>query len=332
MRASTITSWFRHRLVRFNLVNYIPDPVLILGTPEEITIETTNVCDLKCPLCARVNMKREGRHMTFTEFKHIIDQFPHLRTVYLHNLGEPLLNPEIFGIIRYASKSRHLYTYLSTNCTTLHLHTNDIFNSGLSTINLCMEGLTKEAHERYRVGSDFQRIKRNIETFCEDKYRRNAQIEIILQVLMTKYNEAQLDRLTDFAKDIGVDHLRLKFISLSLGEIEDQQTLDRRAEEWLPKNPKYRKYFYENGHVRINKPKTPCLWALTPVILSNGDVTVCCLDTNGTYAVGNVFKTSFNKIYRTEKFKLMRKMVLARALPLCKACTTSEKKGSNIIF
>lgn len=298
------------------------DDLLIYRQPQTMTIETTNHCNLLCPICGRAKMQRHPRHMSFEEFKKIIEQIPTLNTVILHNLGEPFLNSDIFDIITYAYK-RNLHTILSTNATILPI--NKILHSGLSSITLCLEGASKESHEKYRVGSKFEEVKRNIELFCKEKTRNNAHIHVILQTLITKYNESEIHDLIKLAKTLAVDELRLKFISLSLGEIDNQSDLDSRAMEWLPKRSSYRKYHYEHGHVRRIKPsKKYCFSSLSPVVLSNGEVTVCCLDIDGRYTMGNIFQKPFNKIFHSKRAKLLRRESIHRRLPLCKTCTIGE--------
>ncbi len=53
---------------------------------------------------------------------------------------------------------------MSTNAA--HLRIDDLLASGISTIVITLDGVTKESHEKYRVGSDFQQIKSTIESLA----------------------------------------------------------------------------------------------------------------------------------------------------------------------
>lgn len=40
--------------------------------PNDIMIEPTNICNLRCPLCSNKTMKRKKGFMTYDQFKYII--------------------------------------------------------------------------------------------------------------------------------------------------------------------------------------------------------------------------------------------------------------------
>lgn len=83
----------------------------------KIYIETTNRCNLNCVFCP--GTRREPRMMTPEEFSFILDQTEPLTDfVYLHLMGEPLLNPALFSFAD-AVFERGLKLCLTTNGTLL---------------------------------------------------------------------------------------------------------------------------------------------------------------------------------------------------------------------
>src|SRR5262245_30239999 len=128
---------------------------------EMFMVEPTTQCNLKCPLCpVPTHMHRPGFHMQMHTYRDVVDDIAgHAKLLALWNFGEPFLNPEIFEMIRYAEE-RHVPVRVSTNSTFLGEHeVQSIFDSDLSSIIVCLDGASKETHERYRIGSTFELVR-----------------------------------------------------------------------------------------------------------------------------------------------------------------------------
>ena len=83
--------------------------------PNEINIEPTNKCNMKCKFCARHNLTRANCDMDFTKFCDITDEVKeHTDAFKFIGIGEPLLHPNIAEMIEYAH-SKGITTYLTTN-------------------------------------------------------------------------------------------------------------------------------------------------------------------------------------------------------------------------
>jgi radical SAM protein with 4Fe4S-binding SPASM domain len=73
----------------------------IAGLPIHIQVETTNACNLRCATCHRDLLYPQPTIMKFVDFKKIYDNvLP--ENINVSGLGEPLLNPDIFEMIKYA--------------------------------------------------------------------------------------------------------------------------------------------------------------------------------------------------------------------------------------
>ena len=70
------------------------------------------------------------------------------------------------------------------------------------------------------------------------------------------------------------------------------------------------------------KEKKGCSELLSPVVMANGDVTICCMDFRGEYIVGNVAEKTFKELWRSPPYKFMREKANSFRLPLCKKCPT----------
>jgi len=304
---------------------------------KKFMIESTSLCNLKCPLCpVPAHLHRETGHMKTHTFEDVIDSISgYAKKIDLWNFGEPFLNPNIFEMIRYAT-DRKIKVRVSTNSTFLgEEEIEKIFWSNLSSIIVCLDGATKETHERYRIGSEFEEVLGGIRRLGESKRalgRTNPFIR--LQFLVFRYNEHEIDRMIEIAEEIGADQLALK--NVSLGTWLEQKVRTNISKKLLPENEKYRKYKVGLGkdELELKIQDGVCSWAYeNGVVLSNGDVTTCCYDSSGKHSFANVHKDGgLLPILESEKMQNVRKAIRERSLPLCRTCQYSDYGATLVNF
>ena len=76
-----------------------------LGMPLFVQIEITSKCNLVCKYCQRTSdpNNKSDNDMTIDSFNMVINQLKYpTRSVHLIGMGEPLLNPDLFSMIRSA--------------------------------------------------------------------------------------------------------------------------------------------------------------------------------------------------------------------------------------
>jgi len=136
--------------------------------PLFIDIESTSVCNLRCPFCSStyLNKKIKKGFITFELVKKIIDEGTDngLYGVKFNFRGEPLLHPEIHSFVKYAKDKGLIDVYFNTNALELTEEVSKrLIDSGLDRISISFEGHTKALYESYRVGSDFDTVVKNVE-------------------------------------------------------------------------------------------------------------------------------------------------------------------------
>lgn len=274
-----------------------------LKWPKTLMIEPTSKCNLSCPLCEHLFLRKEkSRDLKFNEFKNILNQFRDLENIYFWNFGEPYLNSETHKMIAYAKKTGIPNTYVSTNAHKLDYK--KIILSGLDYLIVSLDGIRQESYLKYRVGGKFKLVIDNIRNICEYKKQNNYKNpKVILQFVINRFNEEDVKGVVDFARKLGVDELRLK--TLNIGRFED------RKNEFLPKNFEYSRYKDDSLMYKAGRRENCSVpWYFT-AITSKGDVFVCCkCDNNKDYVMGNIFKNSFDKIWQGDKYTEFRKGIL----------------------
>ncbi len=299
----------RHRLKRSS------------GHPILLTIEPTNVCDQKCPVCetgAGV-LGRKKRFMSYHEFTSILDQFDdNLDQMFFYFMGEAFLNKEAYRMIRYAT-DRGIRVSSCTNGN--YIDPEQLVNSGIAEIDFQIAGMTQEVHQIYRVGGELKKTLQALEETLRLRNQPdcpNKQMKISVGFILMKHNEHQVEEFIQYAQRIGVDTYNI--IGTCARNVEQ-------AVQFLPTKPEYRIYDEEalqQGKLRPKyRPNNSCGWIYSTITIQvNGDVVPCCRDPKGEYVLGNVFDTPVYQIWNNEKFRALRKTVSTQSntFHLCQFC------------
>lgn len=135
--------------------------------PEEIYLEVTNRCNLKCRTCPQFFGMAERFHdLSWERFLEITGQFQALRRVVLHGIGEPLLNPRLGDMIRHL-KGRGAYVLFNSNGLLLRgRKAQDLAGSGLDELRVSIDGGTPATYQAVRGVDGFDRILGNLRRFA----------------------------------------------------------------------------------------------------------------------------------------------------------------------
>ncbi|MDD5529609.1 MAG: radical SAM protein [bacterium] len=288
----------------------------LLSMPFYLTIETGNICNLKCPLCPTGqghSGMRQG-FLSFDNFRSIIDQIGnYLLHIDLFNWGEPFLNKNIIPMIKYAN-SKYINTALSTNLNILDKEfAKELLCSGLDTLIISCHGATSESYLKYHIGGDFDRVINNMKLLIQEKKHLNIKSPLLKwQFLVFRYNQSEIQLAKDMANKLGII-LNIKKMRTDMGkEILYESSISiKRDKLWIPTVPQYSRYNIAED--RIFRKTTTCLnpWR-TSTINWNGDVFPCCMVAFDKFSFGNMFRTSFKNVWNNDKYVSARDILLGR--------------------
>jgi MoaA/NifB/PqqE/SkfB family radical SAM enzyme len=292
----------------------------ILGYPLFIVIEPINICNLSCPACSAPQkyISRERRAMSFEEFKIIVDKIKkYTCSIELFFCGEPLLNKDLFKMISYARQNK-LRVTVSTNGTLLHLYTKEIVNSGLNRLHVSFHGPTKDSLEKFMVGAKFEEIIKGVSLLVKTKRELGKRWPIIeLGMVVTRYNEDKIEMFINLAKKLGVKPVLKKFVLAE--NIYPEEEIMKNL-HFVPTDPKWSKYIIDGRKFYVKRTREKCDWWKSCIILVDGKVCACCYDIDGRYCYGNIFKSDFQRLWKSPISKKMRALIKNRGLPLCLKC------------
>ncbi len=297
-----------------------------LGGPVAAAVEPTDICSLRCPLCATGAglLDRERGCMSLQSFTAVLDALPgSVRDLYLWGQGEPFLAPDFTAMIR-AAAGRGLRTIVSTNGH--HFDDPDaVASSGLSRLIVSLDGIDRESYARYRRGGDFDRVTAGIREVAAAvrRHGRKKKPVIELQYLLTADSVADMGRFRALAAGLGADLVSFK--TLQAASMPGGDAL-------LPADLRYTRY-RRDREGRLVPDRLPLSGRCLRIYFScqidwQGNVLPCCFDKNSRHIMGNVFEQPLADIWNGPAFRAFRRAFTSggRPWPMCADCTEGLRR------
>lgn len=275
---------------------------IVQSLPMQLTLEPTNVCNLRCPACF-TGIGENGRVrslMSMELYQKLLDELGDtLMVLEFFNWGEPLLHKGLEAMIAAATE-RGIATVVSTNFS---LPFSDeraeaLVRAGLSVLSVSIDGARQESYEKYRVRGQLETVLNNCRAVVRAKKklgRRGPRLYWGFHVF--EHNVDDIPLAVELAHQIGMQ------ISVEKGWVV--------GDEWDPQGPY--KFF-------ANVTPGPCdfLWQHA-VVNNDGGVASCCgtfyqEDDMGRLAVqsSDLGAASFRAVWNGEGFRRSRRMYQAR--------------------
>ena len=285
----------------------------VTGSAYEWEIDTTNICQLKCPLChtGLGNVHRNQGVMSFDTYTKVVDQIKdYCMWLTLYSWGEPFLNKNIDQFVAYAHKQR-LATIMSSNLNKplTPQMAESIIKAGLDTLIISMDGVTQEVYEQYRVGGRIDRVINNIKLLVQTKRELGSKTPFIeWQYIVMRQNEHQVEDARVMAKELGVDAIIFKDVDFPFGWDDD----DAVAEQWLPESR-----LRESAFDRPYKENGDRCWRLwrSGVVNWDGGYAPCCYLTDKADDFGDASVTPIKEIWNNKKYRTARRLFEDDAVP-----------------
>jgi len=225
---------------------------LNLKGPLTVGIDITNRCNLRCKHCyANSCFDSKIPDITFEKFLDILNQLDRLGTSVISLAGgEPLLRPDLCKIVEAVTK-KGILLFLNSNGQLLTLdYAKRLKSSGLSHIEISIDGLEKN-HDIIRGKGTF---KKAIEGFNN---ARKAGLSVGVMTVVCRQNVNDVEKLIDFfykKKAIGIGFIRFKPVGRGK-EVKDWE-MSPQERKILIKSVYKKKVFYsqKNFNVKVETP------------------------------------------------------------------------------
>lgn len=185
------------------------------GRPHQLTMELTNVCNLRCPQCptGRGLKGRKASMLSLEDLERVMDELgPYAFKMDLHNWGEPLLNEDVYDAIRLC-EDRGVMTLMSTNFSVPFddEKAEALVRSGLSLLSVSVDGPDQQSYEIYRVRGKLETVLANVEMLQRAKKRLgSSHPEVIWSYLVFRHNQHLVPKARALARRYGMKFMTSK--------------------------------------------------------------------------------------------------------------------------
>ncbi|NKB20010.1 MAG: hypothetical protein GKS01_05630 [Alphaproteobacteria bacterium] len=270
----------------------VPREKVELQFPIHLDIETTNICNLLCPMCPRTIMVEQDEfsdlgRMTKAEYRNIIDeavQYPEFKSIKLNYLGEPLVHKDVSWQVEYAKQAGVVDVMMNSNATALTKKVGEgLLNAGLDNLFVSFDAANPKDYEIQRAGTTLGRVIDNVYQFVKlrDEINPSCQIRISMVMYKDPYWLEQFEAIKVIWKDL-VDAVGYGFFV-------------EREPNKMGEYPEVRDFHCAQPYQRM-------------FLKYNGNVTICCVDDKDETIVGNWRNDKLTDVWNGPLYKEIREL------------------------
>ena len=269
-----------------------------------VYVEITNICNMNCSFCH--GHSRPPRKMSRNEFSHILDQLTgQTKYVYYHLMGEPLTHPELPQFLQMAAE-KGFKSVITTNGTLLSKRGAEIISAGVHKVSISLHSFE---------GENWPHLKQyinDVASFAEEASKSG--IIVVLRLWNKGHDNGR--------NDVTVNLLRSRLT----GEWTDNSRGIRIREklflEWGDR------FQWPDKDAPVQGEEVFCYGLRDHFgILCDGSVVPCCMDSEGTIALGNIFHTPVLDILSSPRAQAMAECFERRTASeeLCRRCGYAQR-------
>ena len=198
-------------------------------------LEITNACNFKCTWCPDDVMGRRRGFMKLERAQQIVDEIAQKRSwlgplfpIKLHQMGEPMLHPELPAIVAYA-EGRGVPIELNTNCGLITAERIEaLYRAGLTNLILSYQTPDPESFRTRKAPRlAFDEYRDKVRLAIERKVALGARTNVEIDIMNTKH--------ADGYRIVSEDEQALAFLSDWIAfsqELERRHAVAPREHDW----------------------------------------------------------------------------------------------------
>ena len=293
----------------------------LLHFPQYFQVETTRLCNARCPFCPSDIWDKKTPYMSDALYKKVADEIIEHRDwvkfVDLQRAGEPLLDKKIYERVGYMKDGGVKFVALTTNASGLtEENARKLLAAGIDEVMLSIDSVEKEKYEQMRVGLKYEQVMANIRGFF--RLRDELKPDCIIRVRGVSFYDpsvpadlAEIESWERFWDDMKKPHDRIYM---------------KRAHTW--------------GNQRVVEGHSPVYdWVYHPCVIpfstmhvtAMGIVALCPQDFDATIELGDVNHNTIVEVWRGEKMRAMRALHMSgnrNDVSLCRGCRLFDEEFS----
>ena len=260
----------------------------------------------------RHDLNETTASLSLEDFAKVLDS-SNFRHVALHGWGEPLLNPELFQMVKYA-ESKGVSTELTTNATLLQGNIEEIFDSGLRNIAFGI-------HNKGNLPVVMPQIKELITQRDRKKLRRP---KTYIDIVIYRGNQNQIADLIEAAAELDIDALVLHRVYTIHDSNGDTKYISVQEEKELFLKVKR---LVRELNIKLYlppEPSIPCRAVKHSIfVTSEGNVTPCPYLPE--FYMGDALNEGLKEVIYSQRYRtFVRNM---KKHPICNKCPLGSTNG-----
>jgi hypothetical protein len=276
--------------------------------PNYVQIETVRTCNAACIMCPLAESPTQHRSMSDEHFEKLVRQLAEMTTrpqVAMHGLNEPLMDKKLVRRIKFLKDLGIKKVNVVSNATLMTRQTADaLIGAGIDAIAFSIDSIDADTYENIRLKLKLSDALGGVLSFIEARNAAAPELPITILFQYSQRNREQFATYREFWSQHlkpGTDMIALQAIH-SFGVFPDEM------------------------QIRDNNDACGQLFC-TMHLRAGGEVSMCCIDVESEWAMGDATKTSLVDIFNSDRIRLDRHrhlMGLRNEMSLCAGCDQPE--------
>lgn len=201
----------------------------------KLNVEVTTECNLNCIMCMRKAFTEDTGNMTMETYEALLPVLPHIESVNIIGIGEPLLNENVFDMIRLGRQHLpdHGIFSLTTNGTLIDSYVaRQLVSSGLDHVVVSIDGATPDTYAQIRRGARLDDVLHGIQLLNSAKAElHSSSPEIGIEFVAMKRNIKELPDILELAAEHGVGFIIVSNLLPHTEEMKEEVLYDFNSDE-----------------------------------------------------------------------------------------------------
>lgn len=299
--------------------------------PVTIFIETVKGCNFNCVMCRAGELAKS--YMSFETFKKLVDLFQDSLYVFPYVVGEPMLNKDIYKMIKYSSQVKKQVVLVISNFSVISPE--ELVKSEPVEVSASIDSVNPEKFSKIRVNGNLNQVLGNVEKLIEVKKNLRSYLPVVsFNTTLMRENSDEVEDIVKVGISMGVNKFyfqtvfKADFLNI-YGEIPELYSIERvrelknkykgKAKIFLISYYEYERGDYFSGY---------CQWAFSSLCIDVDGYAFPCyiLFSQRQKNFGNIF-ADYDKVMRrrAEFIKNFRK----KRPDICEGCPLYFRNASH---
>lgn len=290
--------------------------------PSTLILDVTNKCNLCCAFCSTDKYRKiiQNKNLSYDTAKKILKKFKMADFVGFCGAGEPLLNEDLFKIIKFA-KDLRMRVYMTTNGILIEDRFKEILQNPPDILEISLKEINEDKYLSITKNKSFK-LGRMLESIAKLAAASNRPKKIFLSYVCDRERILVASEVIAIARKLKIDEVLFQNLIPDPLLKNHEKCLFETDREWLKEI-----FDFESNHAFVNGPKlynqdTSIRHCRIPFksirVGCDGGVSACPRTICPILDHGNVL--SGDNFFNSKHFQEFRSEMINPAIPLRYEC------------